>query len=558
MSKNNLNNILIFIIVLLFMYCINEINKMKKINEQFTTSISTTDDAIKTAVKQIYLADVEAIRILSNFAIQLTQGGTTVPGNVTFQNKVTSTEIASNNYYLRFPDNTISDRPEYSMQYTNKNYGMFLNTYLDASGNSFNDTSTRNECNVSINSWNGLQFKDTNTNNSKIWFDLRLGNMNAQYLTIVNPSNYSSQLFLNGDSGVMACNGGIDCGGIIKTNIISPISGSIVNINGTTIVNINGALACKGNVTIDGQTKPTAVNIDPNCSAITFNHGDTLTQTNRWVIRADNPSRLDFEGWKNNTWNRTPILSINQNSMVTINGSLKVISTASGLSKTRYVNIDSNCSAITFNHDDITTHTNRWVMRGDDSGEKLLEFQGWKNNRWSESYFAINQNKSIMCYDIAGFTSDQNIIFQNNVNSQKTINSNTLQCNTLILNNQAKIPDPSIFPTQTINIGGHGGIVFARITRPIDQANNESTYKVLCLSIEMIQSNGFEIRYMSKGTRTVMGFLTYNGTRFHDNGTGLHDYGGNWNTVRCTITGNTINLTADYSAYFLSAVVTFF
>jgi hypothetical protein len=64
------------------LYLFYKINKLEKI-EGFTTN-TATQEQVNTAVKRIYLADVEAIRLLSNFAIQLSQGGTTVPGSVTF------------------------------------------------------------------------------------------------------------------------------------------------------------------------------------------------------------------------------------------------------------------------------------------------------------------------------------------------------------------------------------------------------------------------------------------------------------------------------------------
>jgi len=322
------------------MYCINEINKMKKINEQFTTSLSTTDDAIKTAVKQIYLADVEAIRILSNFAIQLTQGGTIVPGNVTFNENI-----------------TIS--------------------------------------------------------------------------------------------------------GSLKTNTISPSSSSIVNINDTTAVNINGVLSCKNSVT--------AVNINPNACAITFNHGEgenimPQTQTNRWVIRADNPTRLDFEGWKDNTWDRNPILSINQNNSINCAGILKsntITSLSGGIININnimtlnsnplnnddnvYMNgglkikstfrlqptcvrIDPNFSAITFNHG--CNSTNIWQMNANSSTINNLSFCRWDPNtttKWIEA-FSINQDNSITASKITGNTefkgsallneSTGNQVFFNNVDGE--------------------------------------------------------------------------------------------------------------------------------------------
>lgn len=79
----NYNTFIITLILFAFLYCMYKINTLES-KEKFTTNL-TTQDQINTAVKRIYLADVEAIRLLSNFAIQLSQGGTTtVPGNVTF------------------------------------------------------------------------------------------------------------------------------------------------------------------------------------------------------------------------------------------------------------------------------------------------------------------------------------------------------------------------------------------------------------------------------------------------------------------------------------------
>lgn len=73
----------IFLIMIYFFYKIDNLEKQKI--EGFDAS---QDAAITTAVKQIYLADVEAIRLLSNFAIQLSQGGTTIPGKVNFSGRV--------------------------------------------------------------------------------------------------------------------------------------------------------------------------------------------------------------------------------------------------------------------------------------------------------------------------------------------------------------------------------------------------------------------------------------------------------------------------------------
>ena len=89
---NGLNNniiILIFFIILFNFYCIYEINNLKK-NQCNRVENFTTQDDINTAVKKIYLADVEAIRLLSNFAIQLSQGGFTIPGAVNINGHITT------------------------------------------------------------------------------------------------------------------------------------------------------------------------------------------------------------------------------------------------------------------------------------------------------------------------------------------------------------------------------------------------------------------------------------------------------------------------------------
>ena len=84
------NNILIVILILCIFYCIYKINNLEnKLNnkvENFTTDLP---NEINMAVKKIYLADVEAIRLLSNFAIQLSQGGFTIPGNLNIGANIT-------------------------------------------------------------------------------------------------------------------------------------------------------------------------------------------------------------------------------------------------------------------------------------------------------------------------------------------------------------------------------------------------------------------------------------------------------------------------------------
>ena len=88
-SNNNII-ILIFVLIFCFIYCIHKINNIeRKLNNKVENF--TTQDDINTAVKKIYLADVEAIRLLSNFAIQLSQGGFTIPGNLSISGHLNTT-----------------------------------------------------------------------------------------------------------------------------------------------------------------------------------------------------------------------------------------------------------------------------------------------------------------------------------------------------------------------------------------------------------------------------------------------------------------------------------
>ena len=77
---------LIFLIVLgviiAYVFILYKIEKM--------ADTSSTTDQIKQAVKEVYLADVEAIRNLSETATKLQAGGLTVPGNTNFSGNITT------------------------------------------------------------------------------------------------------------------------------------------------------------------------------------------------------------------------------------------------------------------------------------------------------------------------------------------------------------------------------------------------------------------------------------------------------------------------------------
>ena len=71
--KIDLIFLIILVIVVAYIFALNKIETMADV---------TTTDQIKAAVKEIYLADVEAIRNLSEVATKLQAGGLTMPGQL--------------------------------------------------------------------------------------------------------------------------------------------------------------------------------------------------------------------------------------------------------------------------------------------------------------------------------------------------------------------------------------------------------------------------------------------------------------------------------------------
>ena len=72
--KIDLVFLIILVIVVAYIFALDKIETMADV---------TTTDQIKAAVREIYLADVEAIRNLSNIATKLQADGLTVPGQLT-------------------------------------------------------------------------------------------------------------------------------------------------------------------------------------------------------------------------------------------------------------------------------------------------------------------------------------------------------------------------------------------------------------------------------------------------------------------------------------------
>lgn len=86
-------------IIILYVFTIHKIEEMT--NSSDTTETPGTTEQIKEAVKQIYLADVESIRNLSNVASKLQTDGLILPGHMNIEGKL---NIGSNINAKYFPD----------------------------------------------------------------------------------------------------------------------------------------------------------------------------------------------------------------------------------------------------------------------------------------------------------------------------------------------------------------------------------------------------------------------------------------------------------------------
>ncbi len=92
---------LVFIIVLyiLVFHQYNKIIKEPFVDVVTSSSSAITNDSVKQMIREIYLADIDAIRNLSNIATKLATGGITIPGNCTISGNLNvqgSTQLTGN------------------------------------------------------------------------------------------------------------------------------------------------------------------------------------------------------------------------------------------------------------------------------------------------------------------------------------------------------------------------------------------------------------------------------------------------------------------------------
>ncbi len=89
----NLNLLFLVAIVVFILY---EYSNQNKTTENFAdTTTAVTSDQVKQMIREIYLADIDAIRNLSNVATQLSTGGYTIPATLTVSGKTNLNDITT-------------------------------------------------------------------------------------------------------------------------------------------------------------------------------------------------------------------------------------------------------------------------------------------------------------------------------------------------------------------------------------------------------------------------------------------------------------------------------
>ena len=168
--------ILVILIIFMFHQYWRESKFMMKsqCKEEIKESMSNVSNDIKEAVKQVYLADVEAIRNLSEIATKLQNGALTIPGNLVVKgqiradNAITSGgEISNNNFSLSGLNSKI-DGVQNSLNNTVSN----VNNNFSSIKNSLNNKLDNNgQVNIEIQPQAGRQFNHANQKLARRTYD---------------------------------------------------------------------------------------------------------------------------------------------------------------------------------------------------------------------------------------------------------------------------------------------------------------------------------------------------------------------------------------------------
>jgi hypothetical protein len=154
-------NLILICVLFIFMFhqywCASSVDKsIRRNQDKKTESMSNISNDIKEAVRQQYVADVEAIRNLSEIATKLQKEGLTIPGNLIVTGTITSNgqiksngEISNNNYSLSSLNGKID------------NINSSLSTNINNQANSIKSTLSTN--------YSDLERKINEYNNDYLW-----------------------------------------------------------------------------------------------------------------------------------------------------------------------------------------------------------------------------------------------------------------------------------------------------------------------------------------------------------------------------------------------------
>ncbi len=175
----------------------------KKTETFADTTSAITSDQVKQMIKEIYLADIDAIRNLSNVATKLSTGGYTVPGNLNVSDAISSKSLVTDTITSK---SLTTDTLSVTNNLTSKALttdtlsvnGPISNATAVGNGNVFNttaittpltinglargtgDSASYTTFNNAINSWYGTGFVDTCFKTCKCVINHRTGDISTQ------------------------------------------------------------------------------------------------------------------------------------------------------------------------------------------------------------------------------------------------------------------------------------------------------------------------------------------------------------------------------------------
>lgn len=198
-KKKNLMFLIILMIVIAYVFALYKIESMADVSTQLT------QDQVKNLIKEVYFADVEAIRNLSNVATKLQAGSLTIPSNLTIGGELNI--IDANTKLLRGINNSLriktpngyvdigAQNDNWAHIYTDRPKFAFNKQLTDVSADPYNDYLKNGNVKISGNfetggNINGGNINGGNINTNKITIDgipINKVNNKLKISGVVNP-----------------------------------------------------------------------------------------------------------------------------------------------------------------------------------------------------------------------------------------------------------------------------------------------------------------------------------------------------------------------------------